>query len=431
MSRYQALFVAAVIMLAAGPASASTHSVTNGGDAGAGSYRQAIIDANGDGTPVVINFSAGLTVNLSSGDVVYTNSQPITLNGNGSIIDGDDAHQILDASAGPAVTVNDLTMRDGETTGDGGAIETGDDVTVNNSTFTSNRADGNGGAIRSSSGAITITNSLFAGNTSASDGGAVRNSSGTVEVIDSTFRDNTADGDGGAIRGSSTDFTVTGSTFEGNETFGGNGGAIRGSSSNLDATNSTFSGNTASGDGGLFRTSSGTVTLVHVTGVSNSAGGDGAHLRVDTLVAFGTVLTDPQGASSCEIVSSTTSNGFNYDTDGSCGFGAGSGDVSNGSDPQLGPLTDNGGPTETHLPQPGSPLVDAVTACDPTVTTDQRGIERPQQGDVNTPLGCDIGAVEVRGNVVVPTLTIWGWLFLVIVLGTAGFVTLRRPIPAR
>ena len=75
------------------------------------------------------------------------------------------------------------------------------------------------------------------------------------------------------------------------------------------------------------------------------------------------------------------------DADASCGFSAASGDLL-GVDPQLGPLADNGGPTLTMLPAPGSPVIDAIPT--PCGTVDQRGVVRPQGS------GCDIGAVEVE-----------------------------------
>ena len=64
-------------------------------------------------------------------------------------------------------------------------------------------------------------------------------------------------------------------------------------------------------------------------------------------------------------------------------------------DPGLGPLADNGGPTLTHAPLPGSPLIDAggdAKAVDPEgvpLLADQRGFAR-RFGTV------DIGALEVQ-----------------------------------
>jgi CSLREA domain-containing protein len=77
--------------------------------------------------------------------------------------------------------------------------------------------------------------------------------------------------------------------------------------------------------------------------------------------------------------------GVNASRDDTCGFAASSGIE---APLLLGPLADNGGPTPTHLPQAGSPLIGAASnaACR---ATDQRGVARPQ-GAV-----CDVGAVEV------------------------------------
>lgn len=57
-------------------------------------------------------------------------------------------------------------------------------------------------------------------------------------------------------------------------------------------------------------------------------------------------------------------------------------------------MGDNGGPTPTMLPQPGSPLLDMIPPASCSEPTDQRGITRPQGP------ACDIGAVE--GEVLVP-----------------------------
>ena len=69
------------------------------------------------------------------------------------------------------------------------------------------------------------------------------------------------------------------------------------------------------------------------------------------------------------------------------------GAVINGLAPQLGPLQDNGGPTYTRAPLPGSPVIDAGDNAN-CPATDQRGYMRPADGDGNGEAICDIGAVE-------------------------------------
>ncbi|MGD8997534.1 MAG: DUF11 domain-containing protein [Anaerolineae bacterium] len=62
-----------------------------------------------------------------------------------------------------------------------------------------------------------------------------------------------------------------------------------------------------------------------------------------------------------------------------------------GQDPLLDPLSDNGGDTQTHALQSGSPAIDRGSCTDipgDPVTHDQRGVDRPQGAD------CDIGAYE-------------------------------------
>ncbi len=64
------------------------------------------------------------------------------------------------------------------------------------------------------------------------------------------------------------------------------------------------------------------------------------------------------------------------------------------TDPLLGPLADNGGPTPTQALLPGSPAIDGIPLADcvdafgDPITTDQRGVPRPQGA------ACDIGAYE-------------------------------------
>ena len=155
--------------------------------------------------------------------------------------------------------------------------------------------------------------------------------------------------------------------------------------------NSTISGNGfVTGRGGIQVGSHGRtdLELIHVTvnenvtagGASLAMGSFGAtNVNVTNSIIAGTI-----GGSDC-TGGTLVASGFNLDSDGSCGFGK-AGDLP-ATDPMLGPLTGNGGPTLTHAPRTGSPIVDAadITAC---TSTDQRNAPRP------TGVGCDLGALE-------------------------------------
>ena len=128
-----------------------------------------------------------------------------------------------------------------------------------------------------------------------------------------------------------------------------------------------------------------------------------ANIIAADLTSFGTDVTHPILEASVAPVATfddilncwtldSASEGFNFSDDDSCQFTEASDNVADGNDPMLGALADNGGPTQTMLPQPGSPLIDAikpVSECQ--VDVDQRGVTRPQIK------GCDTGAVEVLG----------------------------------
>ena len=138
----------------------------------------------------------------------------------------------------------------------------------------------------------------------------------------------------------------------------------------------------------------------------NSSVQGGANIDVETLHIFGSVIAHPLGgAPNCNTFDvPQTSDGYNYSDDAgpsdNCNLNASTDKVGAGNNPLLGALANNGGPTQTLLPQTGSPLIDAIptSTCgsgpSAGITTDQRGVTRPQGP------ACDIGAVEVE--VVVP-----------------------------
>ena len=154
-------------------------------------------------------------------------------------------------------------------------------------------------------------------------------------------------------------------------------------------------------NGGLFAND---ITFVYVTVVENSGtqvnstdnGSDAG-----SLTSFGSIVAKPtSGGSNCTFGPSgtTTSNGYNFSDDASasvgCKFNQATDLVGPGNDPQLAPLANNGGPTQTRMPSPTSPVVDAIPTSNCSfagVTVDQRG--------VTCPVGprCDIGSVETKG----------------------------------
>jgi len=94
------------------------------------------------------------------------------------------------------------------------------------------------------------------------------------------------------------------------------------------------------------------------------------------------------------------SNGYNLPGDSSCGT-IDSTDISP-TDPQLGPLADNGGFAPTHRPAPGSAALDGgASISEPyynqngCVPQDARGVARPQASVSGGEVRCDIGALEL------------------------------------
>ena len=132
----------------------------------------------------------------------------------------------------------------------------------------------------------------------------------------------------------------------------------------LTVTNSTISGNTGGSDGGgVFNNQSAVVDLNNVTVANNFAARDGGGIYnegpftvANTLIAGNRA---PGGLSGPDCRGSFISQGYNLIQNVSnCQLtGDTTGNVI-GQDPRLGVLTDNGGPTDTDLPDLASPLVD-------------------------------------------------------------------------
>ncbi len=349
-------------------------------------------------------------------DVTLTSALPpinavVTINGNGNTIARDStaaSFRILDVTGSSLLTVNDTTITGG------------------------NAFNENGGGIRvASGGSLILSNSVVENNQTSRSGpfvaagwggGIYFEGGGLFSISNSTIRNNVAVGNGGGggvyydnLHGSSPPVQISGSTFSGNSTTDtfADGGGIRidgGTTTDpltVNIENSTFSGNSTNGRGGGIFHQSGAAGLAFVlnvdsstfagntsatsAGVANDGPDIGVNLTGSSATAAqvnlkNTILTGGCGNYFGSNANVYTSQGHNLSSaaaDTSCNLTQ-STDLTN-TDPQLGALANNGGPTETHALLPGSPAIDAG---DTNLTTDQRGEPRPAGA------ADDIGAYE-------------------------------------
>src|SRR5205085_2298737 len=148
---------------------------------------------------------------------------------------------------------------------------------------------------------------------------------------------------------------------------------------------STLSANSARSGGGIAATGGTGTTL------------PGMVSPVAAMTLNASILAGNIAPSGPDCAGAVTSLGDNLvgNADGCSGVSAAGDHTGSGAsplDPRLGPLADNGGPTWTMAPQPGSPALDAVPLANCPLRTDQRGQPRP---DPLYPGACDSGAVEV------------------------------------
>jgi hypothetical protein len=317
-----------------------------------------------------------------------------------------------------------LTITDSSVTGngvggsspaDGGGIYNNGAaiLTIINSTISGNSAvgefelSGGGGGI---AGGGTIINSTIAGNHAALQGGGI---DGGGTIINCTISGNSAGGGdnnrpgiGGGIYGGGT---ITNCTISGNSVFGnpfkgaGAGGGIYSFGATI--MNSTVSENgVAYGEGGAIYNAR-ELTLGNNTFSHNSAT-QGGGIYNGNLGSIGISNTILDGGAAGENIfnqgGTINSAGYNLSSDDGGGYLSGPGDQIN-TDPLLGPLQNNGGPTSTYALLPGSPAIDAG---DPIFTPppwyDQRGPDFYRLRNDRI----DIGSFEVqKGPAVTPTPT--------------------------
>jgi len=318
-----------------------------------------------------------------------------------TIIDGGERGAVVSVfnqSSTTQAAISSVTITNGAAV-NGAGISNLAFLTITDSVITGNQAAdsicnpnfpcGSAGGGISNLGTVTIVGSTLTGNSAiagcnlgvhctGSQGAGIYNA-GTITIDKSTITNNSAgtaqypSGSGAAIYDQSystvANFTINNSTIEGNNVQG-EGGAIYNLQDMLMISNSTVTDNTATGgQGGGILNLAGTTTVQNSIFASNTSGGN------------------------CS--GSISSLGYNLSSDSTCNF-TNTGDLNN-TDPNLGPLQNNGGPTQTQALLPGSPAIDAGNPSGCTdgsghlLKTDQRGAPRPDKEDIS---GCDMGAYE-------------------------------------
>jgi CSLREA domain-containing protein len=341
-----------------------------------------------------ITIPAGIyTMTLAGGDDDnltgdYDITETLTLNGAGAdqtIIDANQVDRIFHIHTNVIVAnLNDLTITNGKASGSGGGVmlEQYPALNVTNCIISNNSASPYGGGMYlNHNNDVVLTNTLVISNVSNNNGGGIMH-----------------EGYGGSAR-------IVNSTIAGNHTNAQGGGLYfyRGAPSYyLTIINSTVSGNTANSNAGGIRSADGhiinSVIVNNVSDADRSGDGLGGGLTTGNAIITNTIIAnniDNTGSvpdCSAPVNNPLISGGYNLIEDPTACVRVSKPSDIFGQDPQLGPLQDNGGPTWTHAPLPGSSVIGSIPAgvngCGTTVIEDQRGVARP------VGYTCEIGAVE-------------------------------------
>lgn len=424
--------------LAASQADAATFNVSSLNDSGAGTLRQALIDANANAGPDVITFQSGLTgtITLTSGQLEILDSVDIQGPGTAVIsVSGNNSSRVFyiysPSATEIAVEISGLTVTDGADSIGGGIVIFNEDVVLDDLVISNNTAFSGGGLWADGSDMdLTITNTQITGNGAigGTGGGAyIGDTGGPLLIQDSVISGNNSDDCGAGIyfydpdfdvtidrttiSGNTTGcmgggiylynmdagvFSITNSTISGNVADGPGGGMVVFNPEPLVIRNTTFSGNSGYFGGAVILYEGGGATFDFVTIVNNTAtmgsGGGIMHNAGDVTIT-NSIVADNTGGSDIETTGDGEFNvGFSF-IESSDGTVNDLGGNLSGADPMLGPLANNGGPTQTHRPLQGSPVIDAADPAT-TVLTDQRGQPREY------PVLPDMGSVEVVGGII-------------------------------
>jgi len=377
--KFKPWLIAAIWVILTVPATAATLTVTKTADTNDGncnsdcSLREAIVRANQTAPSDTIVFSSlfntAQTITLALGALPIDTT--MVINGPGArllTISSNGSDRILTISSTGALSIFSVAIRNGQATTGGGIYNEGNCV---------------------------IALALIADNVATDEGGGGIRSSGTLQIDSSTISGNAASAAvgvaGGGIEISGGDARISNSTISGNTATGasnstGGGIAILSALSTVYLNNVTIANNEASTHGGGISLISPATVFMRNSIVANNQTTDASSNDVDHVVGTWVITSDGHNL----VEDPATDIGFTNGVDG---------DIV-GSDPVIGPLQDNGGPTDTHALQFGSPAIEAGDNCvadfnctGPNIAVsvdDQRGPGFPRRIFANV----DIGAVE-------------------------------------
>jgi CSLREA domain-containing protein len=414
------------------------------------SLREAITTANtlpSDDTIVivvsgVIRLGGALPALAANGRLTITSPQTVSVTISGDV-DANGAGnagdvRVFEVAGGANVALDRLTISGGFVSGSGvrgGGILNNGALAVTNTVVSGNRGDdfSTGGGV-SNAGTLTITNSTVSANTTHFNGGGIYNQ-GTLTLANSTLSDNSTgvNGSGGGVFNFGT-LIVTNATLANNRTAGSGGGIHNSTNRSLSITGSTFSGNRANSEGGgIFN--AGQLSLSNSTLGGNTANSGGGVANVANPFApagnatiVNTTISGNQAAffraaggglsnsGTLSIRNSIVAGNANV-LDGTApnvqgGVTDRGNNILDGSAADAGldsrGLRDNGGPTQTIALRAGIPAIDGGNNCvltangcgdgNAALTTDQRGVARPVDGDGDGTAVVDIGAFEAPPN---------------------------------
>ena len=350
------------------------------------SLRSALNSANSNPGPDEIILPAGIYTLTITGSGDDTNSagdldirDSVTITGAGpdkTIIDGNAIDRVFDILfsfklEGISVVLKNLTIQNGWVTPTvslpgGAGIQNRENLTLNNVVVRNNTAVGDnsnyvtGGGILNG-GSLTMVQCTVSGNRARRGGGLFTGKATTIKQ--SLITENLAMFGSGILAGGDLLLENTTIHFNGFDGFDGGRCALAVSGPGTAVVNFCTITDNLTFD---ILQSSGLCTMVDTVNT--------ASLTLRGTILAGNKRLGSATPNNCFLEAALTSASYNLEDANTCGFSPATNLVD--TDPKLGPLQDNGGPTQTRALAADSPAIDYVK-INTGVTVDQRGFTRP------------------------------------------------------